>query len=145
MTSNVHGLNEEKIIHLHYFVLLKHTLCHRSGKRFQWKKKINVHTWNLGRLKLKEGYKVKNSKLCVLSNKQQQRKNNVVYFVSEPISAKSPTIQADNKFIRIERRVNQPMALFCNSQSFPVPVFRFVETKKSQPNSMFFQQGSKIF
>lgn len=46
--------------------------------------------------------------------------------ISEPISSKSPTIQADSKFIRIERRINQPLALFCNSQSYPVPVFRFV-------------------
>lgn len=45
---------------------------------------------------------------------------------SEPIGPKSPTLQADNKFIRIERRSNQPMVLFCNSQAFPVPIFRFV-------------------
>lgn len=62
---------------------------------------------------------------------QQQSKINAINFVSEPISAKSPTIQADNKFIRIERREHQPMALFCNSQSFPIPVFRFVMSKES--------------
>ncbi|XP_055318398.1 cell adhesion molecule Dscam2 isoform X22 [Sitodiplosis mosellana] len=45
--------------------------------------------------------------------------------ITEPISSKAPTLQADNKFIRIERRVNQPMALFCNSQAFPVAVFRW--------------------
>lgn len=55
-----------------------------------------------------------NSKLCLCS--------------TEPISSKAPTLQADNKFIRIERRIDQPMVLFCNSQAYPVPVFRFVQT-----------------
>lgn len=68
--------------------------------------------------------------LNVLNDLQPLHKQCAVYFVSEPISAKSPTIHADNKFIRIERRVNQPMALFCDSQSFPIPVFRFVMIAK---------------
>lgn len=67
-----------------------------------------------------------------------------MHFVLEPISAKSPSVQADNKFIRIERRVTQPMALFCNSQSFPVPVFRFVMIKASKRNSVKYE-GSSTF
>lgn len=83
------------------------------------------------------GYEIKDSIqlniICACSKYydplRKTTRNHAIYFVSEPISAKSPTIEADNKFIRIERRVNQPMALFCNSQSFPIPVFRFVMIK----------------
>lgn len=32
MTSSVHGLNAERIIHLHYFVLLKGSQCLHSGE-----------------------------------------------------------------------------------------------------------------
>lgn len=45
---------------------------------------------------------------------------------AEPIGAKAPTIPADNKFIKIERRVQQPLALFCFAQAYPTPVYRFV-------------------
>lgn len=46
--------------------------------------------------------------------------------ITEPIGAKSPAIPADNKFLKIERLLGYPLALFCLAQSYPVPAFRFV-------------------
>lgn len=46
----------------------------------------------------------------------------------EPIGAKAPTTLADSKFLRIERRIGQPMTLFCAAMSYPVPVFKCVNS-----------------
>lgn len=45
---------------------------------------------------------------------------------TEPVGAKAPTTPVDHKFMKIERRINHSLSLLCPAQSFPVPVFRFV-------------------